>query len=133
MRALFIISLFGILFLSGCGAKKQLVYDLQGTMVGEVRLGETGSATVIDSYGQVQGKIRGDVIRDDNGKNRGRVVNRNGEISILDEEGMQIGTLQKGVECYSKDDSFLGRLNQKIDENAAAGACLLLILQKQPK
>jgi hypothetical protein len=130
MRTLLLLSLFGLLFLTGCNSDKPIVMNLNGDLLGEIRLGDPGNATVIDSYGQAQGRVRGDVVRDENGKNVGRIIERDGELSILNEDGMEVGTLQSGTDCYTKEETFVGSIGMEVDQNAAAGACLLLILSK---
>jgi hypothetical protein len=132
MRAFIIVALFGLLFLTHCTFQRSpSVYNARGIFVGEIHVSDTNEAEVIDRYNQLSGKIRGGMVRDALGKRLGKVVAAEDRVSILSETGASIGSLANRTECKDAQDKTLGRITVQTDNEAAAGACLLLLISKE--
>jgi|GEM_PF-2081629 len=131
-RALFLLFLLPLPLLGACDGKDAgAVYAAKGREVGEVRSESDKEATVIDIYGQVRGHIRGGLVRNDSGGRAGTVVVTDGSVSIRDPNGKEIGQLKDGSGCVGPSGTQLGTVRGTKDPEAAAGACLLLLIQKE--
>lgn len=129
-RFILILSVLGLLILTSCAGPGGItVENSNGKAIGEIQLQGAQTATIINTRGDVRGKVRGTVIRDDSGKHVGTVVEQNGHVVIEDGNDNPVGTLANGIECYGKGKEVLGRITAKVDSSAAAAACLLFFLQ----
>ena len=132
MRALLIISLFGLLFLTSCGGKiNTVVYRTDGMKVGEIQFEDDENSVILGNDNQPRGRIRGSLVRNDTGGKAGTIEERDGHIVIVDTNGADIGSLENDVDCYGKGQEKLGSISAKIDTEAAGAACLLLLLPKE--
>lgn len=128
MRVLLILCLFGILFLTGCRGPGTPVFNREGNVSGSVSVENPASATVYDKGGLNVGHVQGTLVSDRNGTRRGTVL-ANGTTEIYDRAGRSMGTIRGGVNCFDHSGRHVGRLSADIDDEAAGGACLLLLLR----
>jgi hypothetical protein len=127
---LLVLSCFGLLFLSGCGKEvKTYVYDEKGNKLGEIQFENDDNATIVDTHGEVAGRVRGALVRNASGKKIGTVEQKDGSVMFLDAEGNAMGSLEDGSDCYGKGPEKLGHINAEIDIEAAGAACMVLLLQ----
>jgi hypothetical protein len=130
MRAtLLILSLFGLLFVTACGGTvSNAVYNQEGKKVGDIQFENENSATILDQYGEAVGKVRGNIIRDAGSKKLGTVELRDGKVIIIDAEDNEVGTVNNDTECYGQSSELRGTIGTKLDAEAAAAACLILLI-----
>ncbi len=129
-RFVLILSVLGVLILTSCGKPADItVENSNGKTVGSIELQGTHTATILNVRGEVRGKVRGSVVRDDTGKNMGTITEKDGNTVILDSDENPLGTLEKGTDCYGKGQDKLGSISTETDSFAAAAACLLFFLQ----
>ena len=128
-RFLLLLSVLSVLVLVSCkGSAAITVQNSTGRTVGSIDVQGT-QATILNTHGDVRGKVRGTIIRDDAGKHIGTVTEGNGRTMIVDTNGNPLGTLEKGTECYGKGQDMLGQITAQVDSSAAAAACLIFFLQ----
>lgn len=129
-RFVLILSVLGLLILTSCGGTGAItVENSNGKVIGEIQVQAAQTATILNTHGDVRGKVRGTVIRDDSGKHVGTVVEQDGHVVIEDGNDNPVGTLENGIECYGKGKEVLGRITAEVDASTAAAACLLFFLQ----
>jgi hypothetical protein len=132
MRSLLILSLFGVLFLTSCGGPEKIaVTDTGGRQVGEILLEDDDNATIASVNGETRGKVRGNLVRNDMGKRAGTIEKRDGVIVLVDAENSEVGSIEKGSECYGKSQTMLGSVKGEVDVDAVGAACMLLLLPKE--
>lgn len=113
------------LLLSSCGGKTS-VYNALGNIVGSVEI-YADTAIIVDVEGKRLGSVEGNRIHNADGDVIGKALKREGLVLIEGDEAM--GYLQDGTDCYDVAGYRQGRLGSVIDPEAAAGGCLLLILE----
>lgn len=126
-----IVPLLGCLFLlvlAACGTDSFEIRNSNGRIVGTIDVQGVKTAVLLNTHGDVLGKVRGKIIRDDAGKNVGNVAERDGSTVILGPGGDALGTVQDG-DCYGKGNGRLGSVSGAADAEAAAAACLLFFLR----
>lgn len=133
IRTFLLIALFGILFLSRCSSQTNngiSVFNSKNQQVGDVTIDGAQSAIVMDRYGQKKGTVRGIVVRESTGKRVGGVVVKDDKVSIVTHEGKPVGELKNEKNCVDASGATLGYVSQITNQEAAGGACLLLLLDK---
>lgn len=112
------------LLLTACfDAPGVLIYDTSGNKAGSVSVsGET--ATIYDRNGYSIGKVKGDTVYDDDDRTIGEVQ---GDGDIVGTDGYRKGRIE-GKRCENRDGYEAGTIASDIDDEAAGGACLLLLL-----
>lgn len=122
MRILF---LLGALFLTACFDSGTSVYNRAGERVGSVSESSAESATVYGSDGSSAGRIAADGVYDSGGSYVGRVTE---SADLYDSGGSYRGRVSDGTRCIDRGGTSVGYLSSDIDDEAAGGACLLLLL-----
>ena len=103
------------------------VYNRLGNVVGFVKV--QGKSAVIWNWDGVRmGSVEKNEVRNRDGTIVGKLRRREGLILI--EGDNATGYLQDGTDCYDVTGYRKGRIGSVIDPEAAAGACLLLILEQ---
>lgn len=123
MRRLLLISLFA-LGLCSCGPSGTAVYDKNDSRVGNVSVTSATKATVYGKDGYTRGEIISQNIYDSDGTRVG-YVQTDGD--IVDTNGYSKGQID-GKRCEDDDGYLIGTIAEDIDDEAAGGACLLLLL-----
>ena len=126
--AIVILSLFGIMFVTGCSSIKTYVYDATGKQRGEIQIENNDNAVILGANGETAGRVRGGLVRTSDGKKAGTIETREEHVVIVDAEANEIGSLENETDCYGQTQTLLGRVSARIDTEAAAAACLLLFL-----
>jgi hypothetical protein len=127
MRKRFFFLLPALLLLSACGPSGVNVYDEDDNKVGEVVVSSADNATVYDEDDITVGKVRGSDVYDRSDNRVGRV--RSDGSTIEDDDGTRVGRVRDGKICADRDSNNMGRIAEDIDDQAAAGACLLLLIR----
>ncbi len=131
-RTLLILSLFGILFLTNCGGTPDIpVTDAEGRTVGHIRVDNKDNATILSVSNEERGRVRGNLVRDDSGGRAGTVQLRDVHVVLVDDKGGDIGSVEKGTDCYGKSQTLLGKIPAETDPEFGGAACMLLLLPKQ--
>ena len=112
-------------FLVACTPSGTAVFDDDGKRVGRVSIRNEERATVIDRAGETVGTVREDRVFDSAGNRVGRVTE---DDRILDSAGTRIGRIGGGTRCINRAGVRAGVIGSDIDDEAAGGACLLLLL-----
>ncbi len=129
---LLILSCFGLLFLTNCGGTVQMpVSDATGRTVGNIQIEDENNATIVSINGEVRGKVRGLLVRGENGGRTGTLEMRDGHLVLLDADKNAIGSVENGTDCYGKSQTLLGKVPAETDTGAAGAACMLLLLPKE--
>ena len=128
-RFLLPLCFLGILILTSCTGNAIEIRNSTDRIVGTIDVQGTKVATILNVHGDVRGRVRGTVIRDDAGKNVGSIAQRDGGTVILDSDGNAIGSIAGGSECYGKGQKKLGIVSGETDVEVVAAACLLFFLQ----
>ena len=123
------LSTLGILLLASCASASIEVHNSNGKVIGSIDVQGVKSASLMNAYGDVRGKVRGNVVRDDTGKNIGTIEERDGHMMMLDATGGALGSLENGKDCYGKGHDKLGTISGEVEATVAAGACLVFFLQ----
>lgn len=132
MRTLIILSLFGVLFLTGCGGTIQTgVLNSAGAKVGDITFHSDNQSTILDASGNAIGEVIGTNILGPGGQKLGSIEDRDGHIVIINANNQDVGSLENGTDCYGKTQEKLGTVSTAIDPEAAAAACYLLLLPKE--
>lgn len=129
MRYAFALPVLGLLLIASCGGSSIQIRNSSDRIIGNIDMQGEKSATMINTHGDVRGRVRGNVVRDDAGKNLGSIEEKDGTILILDPKGNPMGTLGDGTDCYGKGQEKLGSVSGEVDVFVAAGACLVFFLQ----
>lgn len=124
MRRLLPSSLLALL-LCACGPSGISVYDENDSRVGSVKVESSTKATVYDKSGYSAGEVISQNVYDDDGTRVG-YVQTDGD--IRDTNGYLKGRIE-GKRCEDEDGYGAGSIAQDIDDEAAGGACLLLVLR----
>ncbi|NOS68260.1 MAG: hypothetical protein HOO67_07965 [Candidatus Peribacteraceae bacterium] len=127
-RFILALSVLGILILTSCAGNALEVRNSNDRIVGTISVQGVKSATILNTHGDVRGRVRGNIIRDDTGKNMGTVAERDGNMVILNPEGNALGSVKNG-ECYGKGQESLGSVSGEAETEVVAAACLLFFLQ----
>jgi hypothetical protein len=129
-RFVVLLSLFGLLLLTACKKDEGVsVYNAENKKVGIVKVIDENNAQFLSANGDERGRLRGALVRDESGARRGTIVERDGHWVILDAKEDEIGTVEKGTDCYGKGKNVIGRVSEEIDHEAAGAACLLFLLK----
>jgi hypothetical protein len=123
MKHLFSLLLLSVL-LTACFDSQTDVYDENGLRKGHVTVNGSDTATIVNKAGSIVGEVKGSEIFTRSGSKAGDV--KNGR-EIYDRNGVRKGKVVRD-ECYNRDDVEVGHLSSDIDDEAAGGACLLLLL-----
>jgi hypothetical protein len=113
-----------LLVLGACSGSETSVYDKNGLLKGHVTVNSSEMATVVNKSGTIVGEVKGSEIFNRSGSKVGSVQS---DGDIEDRNDTIVGTI-KGERCIAKGGSEVGHLTSDIDNEAAAGACLLLLL-----
>ncbi len=127
-RFLLPLSVLGLLLLTSCAGNALEIRNSSDRIVGTIDVQGMKIATILNTRGDVRGRVRGNVIRDDAGKNIGSVTERDGSTVILHPEGNALGSVKNG-ECYGKGNGKLGSVSGEVEAEVVAAACLLFFLQ----
>lgn len=127
-RFLLVLSILGLLILTSCASNTLEVRNSNDRIVGSIDVQGAKTATIFNTHGDVRGRVRGNIIRDDTGKNMGTVAERDGNMVILNPEGNALGNV-KASECYGKGQEALGSVDGEVETEVVAAACLLFFLQ----
>lgn len=126
---LILLSLFGLLVVTGCGGTVSTrVLDAKGRHVGTIRLESEHTAIITDEHGEVRGRVRGNLVRDAGSKKLGTIEQRDEHIVVIDANDDEVGSVEQEINCYGKSQALLGRISAKIDPEAAGAACLILLI-----
>ena len=129
-RFLLVFSVLGLLLLGSCmQSRTVMIENSNGRRVGDIQIQGTQTATILSTYGEERGRIRGNVVRNTDGKRLGSFVERDGYMMILDASENPVGSLEDGTNCYGKGKEILGKISETVDSGVAAGACLVMFLQ----
>jgi hypothetical protein len=128
---LILVSLFGVMFLSGCSEKRTAVNGPNGAMIGQVHTEGDSEATIYNAHDAVVAHVRGNLVRDAQGKRLGTVLQQKDVVILQDATDNPAGSLDKGVECHGKSPKVLGTLAEELKANIAGGACIALALGAQ--
>ncbi len=129
-RVVLVLSLFGLLLLTACGAVNVYVYNDNDRRIGEIVLLDEKTATLLNSYGDERAKVRGNIVRDDQGKRIGTVILKDdGTVLLQNGDGEEVGSLDDGTECYGKGNAMIGRLSADVGPEVGGAACLVFFLQ----
>ena len=121
--------LYVSILLASCGGSAVSVYNTEGKKIGSIRIVDDHNATIVSTYGEERGKVRGSLVRDDAGKRRGSIVERSRTIVIQNTDDDDVGTLVNGTDCYGKGQDIVGRISMVVRPEAAGAACLLFFLK----
>lgn len=113
------------LLLSACFDSGTSVYNRAGERVGSVSEQSGEAATVYGSDGGSVGRVSGNEVYHSGGSYVGRVTEGD---DIYDSGGSYRGRVSSGTRCIDRGGTRVGYLNSDIDDEAAGGACLLLLL-----
>ncbi len=127
-RSIILVSSLGFFLLASCSSTLD-VRNSNGKVVGQIQVQAAQTATIVNTRGDVRGKVRGTVVRDDSGKHVGTIVEKDGHTVIMDASDNAIGSLSNGTDCYGKGQDVVGHVSEGVDSTVAAGACLLFFLQ----
>ncbi|MSR87210.1 hypothetical protein EXS70_03500 [Candidatus Peribacteria bacterium] len=127
-HALLLLSFVGILMLTACNSGLE-VKNGSGKGIGKIMVEGAREATYQNMYGDVRGKVRGNIVRDDSGKNLGTIAEQDGNVVLLDAKENPLGSLAEGKKCYGKGQDLLGTVPDELDTSVAGGACLVYFLQ----
>jgi hypothetical protein len=122
-RLLPLIACLGLL--SACSGSQTEVYDRNGLLKGHVTVNSQDSATIVNKAGSIVGEVKGSDIYSRTGVKAGSVQD---DGDIMDRSGNPVGSIH-GAKCVDDGNIEAGHLTSDIDDQAAAGACLLLLLQ----
>lgn len=128
MRALLVISIFGLLFLTACDSTRTKVFNNLGNTVGQVKVQDSDNARIERLDGTDIGKVTDTIVRNEDDERIGRIVSDTVEATIFNRNGTMVGSLKDVTDCYDDNGRQIGKLAAAIDPEAAAGACLLLLL-----
>ncbi len=131
MRVLIFLSLFGLLFLTGCGKEPVGVFDSKGSQVGSMDI--SGESAVIHKGETTVGTVESGTILGPDGKKMGSVVMKNDHVLIADITGAPVGSLEEETNCFGKTSAMLGHIGGKVEAQVAAGGCYLLLVAKQAR
>ncbi len=129
MRVLIFLSLFGLLFLTGCGAEPVGVFDAQGSQVGSMEI--HGEEAVIRKGETTVGKVESGTILGADGRKMGSVMLSGSHVLIADATGAPVGSVEQETNCFGKTSAMLGHIGGKVEAEVAAGGCYLLLLARQ--
>ena len=101
------------------------VFDVTGTRVGRVSVQDEDSATIFDAAGNREGRVSDDRVLNRAGSRVGRITS---DDRILDSSGTRVGRVSGETSCLDRSGTRVGRIAEDIDDEAAGGACLLLLL-----
>ncbi len=125
MRLPEISSLVLALLLLSCEPSGVSVYDKNDNRVGRVNAVDKTHADLYDRDGSRAGKVTEDEVFDRDGTRVGRVTS---DDRILNRSGTQVGRVSEGTKCLDTGGDRVGRIAEDIDDEAAGGACLVLLL-----
>lgn len=115
-----------VLALTACSTSSgTTVRDRQGVDVGNVVVESADRATVYNRAGSRVGNVNEDRIFDRSGTRVGRVTE---DDRIFDRSDTRVGEVRDETKCVDRNGTQVGRLSADIDDEAAGGACLLLVL-----
>lgn len=123
-HSFFLIALCAVL-LTGCFDSGTSVYDSDGNRVGSVDVESEDRATVYTRNGDRVGYVENNDVYDTNDRRVGRIVSGT---RLEDRDGERVGELYSQTRCRNRDETTIGTLSSDIDDQAAGGACLLLLL-----
>ena len=127
-RYTFVMRIFLLCFmflLTACGPSGISVFDETGARVGRVTVENDDRARIFDSAGSRIGKVIEDRVFNTVGSRVGRITS---DDRILNAAGTRIGRVSGETRCLDNTGSNVGRIGTDIDDEAAGGACLLLLL-----
>ena len=107
-----------------CDSTSTSVFDRNGSRVGRVDVISSTEAEIFNAFGSQIGRVDQDDVFDQSNNRKGRVTSSN---RILDASSNFKGRI-RGEDCLDRDDDIVGSLTSDIDDEAAGGACLLLLL-----
>lgn len=113
------------LILAACDSSGTSVYDANNNRVGSVRVDSANKAIVFDKSGNSIGEVDSQNVYDDDETRIGQVQT---DGDIVDTNGYNKGKIN-GKRCENKDGYKAGMIAEDIDDEAAGGACLLLLLR----
>ena len=128
-RFLLLFSVAGLVLLTACATGALAVHNGAGKVVGSISVQGTRAAAFLGSQGNIRGRVRGNVVRDDAGKNLGTIEEQGGHTVILDPKENALGTLEHGTDCYGKGQEKLGSVTAEAEASVAAAACLVFFLR----
>lgn len=128
-RLLLVLSVLGLLIIASCAGNSLEIRNSNNRIVGTISLQGMKTATMLNTRGDVRGRVRGNVVRDDAGKNMGSIAESDDGVVILDADGNAVGSIANGAECYGKGQEKLGSVSGEVDSYVVAAACLLFFLQ----
>lgn len=128
-RFVIALSVLGVLLLASCTTASIDVLNSNEKVIGTISVQGVKSATLINAHGDVRGKVRGNVVRDESGKNVGTIQEKDGNVMMMDANGGPLGSLESGKDCYGKGHNKLGTVTGEVEATVAAGACLVFFLQ----
>lgn len=127
--ALLLLSIFGLLFLTGCGKDPTItVSDATGHQVGTVEV--NGQNGVVLRGTKTIGSIQSGTILGQDGKRVGSVIQHDKKVLIADGSGRPVGSLEAETKCFGKTSSAIGSINGEVPSSVGAGACYLLLLNR---
>ena len=129
-RFILVLSVLGVLLLASCATGSTDVINSNGKVIGTVSVQGLKSATFLNAHGDTRGKIRGNVVRDDSGRNLGTIEEPDGHVMMMDGHGSAVGSLNNGKDCYGKGQAKLGTVRGTVSTNVVGAACLVLLLPK---
>ncbi len=118
---------FALLFvvsLVACTGSRTRVYDERGRPVGRVAIANESSATIFDEDDEIVGRVIENLVYNSSENIAGSVTP---DDRILDREGKRVGRLS-GEKCLNRASVAIGKVSDQIDDEAAGGACLLLLI-----
>lgn len=120
------IPLLGCVLLTACGPSGTSVFDANGNRVGRVEVLSASEASVYDNAGNKVGTIENDRVENTSGNKVGSVKT---DHRILNNSDSKVGKMRgDGTTCENNSTSKVGAIASVIDNEAAGGACLLLLL-----
>jgi hypothetical protein len=120
-----LISLIIVFLLVACDPSGVSVYNTAGGRVGRVDVTNEDHATVFDLGGSTAGLVSTDRVTKSDGTRVGRVSE---DDRIYNVSGTRIGRVSEGSNCLNASGIKVGSIASDIDDEAAGGACLLLLL-----
>ena len=111
--------------LTACGPSGISVFDETGARVGRVIVENDDRARIFDSAGSSIGSVNEDRVFNSAGGRIGRITD---DDRILNAAGTRVGRVSGETRCLDAVGRRIGRIGTDIDDEAAGGACLLLLL-----
>lgn len=114
-----------LLLLSACGSKPT-VYDVNGDELGKITVTSNVEARFVDSTGRARGRVRGEMVRDGQGKHIGDVRVTDIDVLLFNTQKSPIGSLESGRDCHARDGTLLGNVqgSDDLDPHMKGAACL---------